>query len=235
MIARGLVVQMNHFAGVPVGASDVQRVRGAGLIVSTTLFYSFSGYTASAVEAADLSGFGIFAYSVNADLTSVNGVARKVALSAAPPIKSTPSPGAKRTGEARVRAESTRLAPKAGTVGRGRTAVFPLPCGRVLSETAEPAGASVPPAWSPLAGPQGCIVAGPRLLDKSDGGCDPGRADELEERGDGRHSARGCPLHGVGPARRPWWATVHGPEQRRAKGQGVDLLFRSFGTRRELA
>ena len=59
VVASGAVAQVKMTA-TPIQRPDVQRLRGAAFDRTTAIFYSLSGYSAGAVEFADLSGVALF-------------------------------------------------------------------------------------------------------------------------------------------------------------------------------
>ena len=69
--ATSLVAQVKHHAQ-PVGAPDVQRIRGAGHEADCIVFYSSSGYTPAAIAFAEHSGVALFTYTASNVVASAN-------------------------------------------------------------------------------------------------------------------------------------------------------------------
>ncbi|BEL06211.1 hypothetical protein Q0Z83_044020 [Actinoplanes sichuanensis] len=75
--ASGAVAQVKMPA-LPVGAPAVQQLRGTRPLTANHLFYSTSGYTAAAVEAADEIGVALFRIERDGAVNEVNGHAIEV-------------------------------------------------------------------------------------------------------------------------------------------------------------
>ena len=73
---RGTVAQVKHLA-VPVGAPDVQRVRGAAL-GRVALFYTLGGYTQQAREYADAAHIALYSFSIYGDVEAENSHAQRL-------------------------------------------------------------------------------------------------------------------------------------------------------------
>ena len=71
VLATGAVAQVKHHAQ-PVGAPDVQRLRGAAHGVNRPVFYSRNGYTTQAVDFADRADVALFAFDEHNSVTPVN-------------------------------------------------------------------------------------------------------------------------------------------------------------------
>lgn len=71
VVAQGAVAQVKYLS-VPVGSPDIHRFRGAAHGVMDALFYSSSGYTAAAVEAADMTNIALFQFSTANEVEPVN-------------------------------------------------------------------------------------------------------------------------------------------------------------------
>ena len=72
--AEGAAAQVKHHA-VAIGSPDVQRLRGAAPHAQALLFYSSSGYTRAAKDAADLAGISLFRYTTSNEVLAENGLA----------------------------------------------------------------------------------------------------------------------------------------------------------------
>ena len=66
------------FHAMPVGAPDVQRLRGAAHDVENVLFYSAAGYTPAAVAYADRARVALFGIGPWASISSENALAEQV-------------------------------------------------------------------------------------------------------------------------------------------------------------
>lgn len=82
VIASGAVAQVKHHAS-PVGAPDVQRLRGAAFNTYNALFYSSSGYTPAAIAAAQRTDVALFRINLDRTVTAMND--RAVELRPPPP------------------------------------------------------------------------------------------------------------------------------------------------------
>lgn len=82
VLATGAVAQVKHHAQ-PVGAPDVQRLRGAGHGATHAVFYSRSGYTAAAFAFAQVSNVALFAFTSTNVITAVNDHAERLEHSVA--------------------------------------------------------------------------------------------------------------------------------------------------------
>lgn len=74
VLASGAGAQVKHLS-VPAGAPLVQQLRGATHHLENALFYSRSGFTASAVRFAGEHGVALFEYDDFGDVTAANPVA----------------------------------------------------------------------------------------------------------------------------------------------------------------
>ena len=81
VVSAHAVAQVKHHAAT-VGAPDVQRLRGAAHDGRAALFYSSSGYSASAVAYADGAGVALFAFDIQAVVTTCNRAAELLQESA---------------------------------------------------------------------------------------------------------------------------------------------------------
>ncbi len=82
VVASSAVAQVKHHAA-PVGAPDVQRLRGAAHDGRTPLFYSSSGYTKAALDYAATARVALFSYDTSTAVRASNeAAAALVSLSA---------------------------------------------------------------------------------------------------------------------------------------------------------
>ncbi|MFF1876514.1 restriction endonuclease [Leifsonia sp. NPDC058230] len=86
-VAAGVGAQVK-FLSKPVGSPDIQRLRGATHTMPHALFFSNSGYTASARDVADATGVALFGYNTDELVYPANGAARELAKRAGMDIKS---------------------------------------------------------------------------------------------------------------------------------------------------
>src|SRR5690606_39274821 len=68
---------------IPVGAPDVQKLRGAGFGRENLIFYSRSGYTAQATVFADSAGVALFHFTDQNHVTATNSLADRLAMRSA--------------------------------------------------------------------------------------------------------------------------------------------------------
>jgi len=83
-IASSAVAQVKHHAA-PVGAPDVQRLRGAAHDRQHAVFYSGSGYTSQAIQFADGAGVALFSFDRTNRVSPVNDDARRLTSAAQSP------------------------------------------------------------------------------------------------------------------------------------------------------
>lgn len=74
VIGDCLAAQVKHHAR-PVGAPDVQRLRGAAHRTQSVAFYSSSGYTAAGIQTAEETGIALFRFSEFGEVFPVNALA----------------------------------------------------------------------------------------------------------------------------------------------------------------
>jgi hypothetical protein len=79
--SEGAAAQVKHYMQ-PVGAPEVQQLRGAAHGSENSLFYALSGYTPAAEEYANLAGVALFVYDVYGEVRAENGSARDLLESA---------------------------------------------------------------------------------------------------------------------------------------------------------
>lgn len=70
--------QVKHYSATPVGAPDVQKIRGAGHDTTHALFYSFSGYTRQALSYAEIAAIALFSYTAAGVVTPASSAAIKL-------------------------------------------------------------------------------------------------------------------------------------------------------------
>ncbi|MGW4347878.1 restriction endonuclease [Streptomyces sp. NPDC004690] len=82
------------YQAAAVGRPELQRLFGARgrAMDKDLLFFTGSGYAATAVEYAAENGIALFVYGLDGSMTAVNALARRIAAVAAPPPPATPAP-----------------------------------------------------------------------------------------------------------------------------------------------
>lgn len=83
-IASSAVAQVKHHSA-PVGAPDVQRLRGAAHDRQHAVFYSGSGYTSQAIQFADGAGVALFSFDRTNRVSPVNDDTRRLTSAAQSP------------------------------------------------------------------------------------------------------------------------------------------------------
>jgi len=93
VIGTGVVAQVKWKASA-TGASAIRDFVGAAAVLPDVqrIFFSGSGYTASALRHADATQTALFTYDLSGEVTAVNATARKVRLRDAPAPQIVPEP-----------------------------------------------------------------------------------------------------------------------------------------------
>ena len=80
VVSESAVAQVKAHSA-PVGAPDVQRLRGASHEKEEALFYSLSGYTSQALEFAEISGVSLFTFDSSNNVEPANSHALRLIVS----------------------------------------------------------------------------------------------------------------------------------------------------------
>lgn len=78
-VSEQAVAQVKAYT-TPVGAPDVQKLKGASHGIENALFYSLSGYTVQALEFAENAGVALFTFDESNNVEPVNPVALRLVL-----------------------------------------------------------------------------------------------------------------------------------------------------------
>ena len=78
VVSAGASAQVKHFSRSPVGAPQIQQLRGAAHATQWSIFYALSGYTAAAQRFAEGAGVALFEYDIYGVVTPVNLPARSL-------------------------------------------------------------------------------------------------------------------------------------------------------------
>jgi hypothetical protein len=74
-----VAAQVKHYTA-PIGAPEIQQLRGAAHGIDTVAFYTLTGYTPAALAFAESAEVALFTYNVYGGVFPVNDLARELVL-----------------------------------------------------------------------------------------------------------------------------------------------------------